>query len=94
MYMYTFPFHVKIQFLLKSTLPPPSSILFHSQHLHLPTNYISWKTQIEALLYGLDLFKFIDRTHLPPKPTIVDGESTSHTDYPAWLRSLTFLVQL
>ncbi|CAI9269418.1 unnamed protein product [Lactuca saligna] len=52
----------------------------------LPINYISWKTQIEALLYGLDLFKFIDRTHLPPKPTIVDGESTPHTDYPAWFR--------
>ncbi|KAL4565872.1 hypothetical protein LXL04_029978 [Taraxacum kok-saghyz] len=51
------------------------------------TNYMSWKTQIEALLHGLDLYKFIDGTNLPPKPTVtVDGVSTPHTDYQAWFR--------
>ncbi|KAL4560054.1 hypothetical protein LXL04_032202 [Taraxacum kok-saghyz] len=48
----------------------PSSLKLSS------TNYMSWKTQIEALLYGLDLYKFINGTHLAPKPTVVDGVPT------------------
>ncbi|KAL4578781.1 hypothetical protein LXL04_014912 [Taraxacum kok-saghyz] len=41
------------------------------------TNYLGWKTQIEALLHGLDLYRFIDGTHPPPTPTIAeDGTST------------------
>ncbi|KAL4591014.1 hypothetical protein LXL04_003962 [Taraxacum kok-saghyz] len=58
----------------------PSSLKLSS------TNYLSWKTQIEALLHGLDLYKFINGTHLPPKPTATNGVSTPHADYPAWFR--------
>ncbi|KAD7478660.1 hypothetical protein E3N88_01796 [Mikania micrantha] len=51
------------------------------------TNYLSWKTQIEAILQGLDLFKFIDGTHLPPLPTVKpDGSTTPHADFPKWYR--------
>lgn len=50
------------------------------------TNYLSWKTQIEALLHGLDLYKYIDGTHPSPQPTVIVGISTPHADYPAWFR--------
>ncbi|KAL4579429.1 hypothetical protein LXL04_015577 [Taraxacum kok-saghyz] len=52
----------------------------------LSTNYISWKTQTEALLYGLDLYKFIDGTNPAPTPTVTNGVSTPHADYSAWFR--------
>ncbi|KAL4554102.1 hypothetical protein LXL04_039780 [Taraxacum kok-saghyz] len=58
----------------------PSSLKLSS------ANYLSWKTQIEALLHVLDLYKFINGTHLPPKPTATNGVSTPHADYPAWFR--------
>ncbi|KAD4586359.1 hypothetical protein E3N88_23960 [Mikania micrantha] len=51
------------------------------------TNYLSWKTQIEAFLQGLDLYKFIDGTHPPPLPTLKpDGTSTPHADFNKWYR--------
>ncbi|KAL4560809.1 hypothetical protein LXL04_032963 [Taraxacum kok-saghyz] len=51
------------------------------------TNYLGWKTQIEALLQGLDLYRFIDGTHLAPEPTVApDGSITPHADYPKWFR--------
>ncbi|KAL4571122.1 hypothetical protein LXL04_017873 [Taraxacum kok-saghyz] len=51
------------------------------------TNYLGWKTQIEALLQGLDLYRFIDGTHLAPEPTVAaDGSITPHIDYPKWFR--------
>ncbi|CAI9272215.1 unnamed protein product [Lactuca saligna] len=41
------------------------------------TNYLGWKTEIEALLHGLDLYRFIDDSHLASAPTIAaDGTST------------------
>lgn len=53
----------------------------------LSTNYMSWKTQIEALLYGLDLYKFIDGSNPSPKPTVAEnGTTTPHPDYAAWFR--------
>ena len=33
------------------------------------TNYYSWKTQFDALLYGYDLLRFIDRTNRCPSQT-------------------------
>lgn len=51
------------------------------------TNYLGWKTQIEALLHGLDLYKFIDGTHPPPSPLIApDGTISPHADYSNWFR--------
>ncbi|KAD6119783.1 hypothetical protein E3N88_11054 [Mikania micrantha] len=51
------------------------------------TNYLGWKTQIEALLHGLDLYKYIDGSLPPPPPTVaVDGSSTPHKDYNNWFR--------
>lgn len=51
------------------------------------TNYLGWKTQIEALLHGLDLYKFIDGSYPPPTPTTAEnGLVTPHKDYPNWFR--------
>ena len=51
------------------------------------TNYLGWKTQVEALLQGLDLYRFIDGTHLAPEPTTApDGSKVPHTDYNNWFR--------
>lgn len=51
------------------------------------TNYLGWKTQVEALLHGLDLYKFIDGTHLaPPSTTAADGSSVPHKDFSLWFR--------
>lgn len=53
---------------------------------------MSWKTQIEALLYGLDLYKFIDGTHPSPPPTVTaEGVSTSYANYQAWFRQYRLL---
>lgn len=41
------------------------------------TNYLEWKTQIEALLHGLDLYKLINGSHPAPSPTITVGTSTT-----------------
>ncbi|KAD0767436.1 hypothetical protein E3N88_43747 [Mikania micrantha] len=66
----------------------PSSITmvtFPSSLKLTTTNYFSWKTQIEAYLQGLDLYKFIDGSHHPPSPTIkADGTSTPHPDFTTW----------
>ncbi|KAJ9556373.1 hypothetical protein OSB04_010987 [Centaurea solstitialis] len=51
------------------------------------TNYLAWKTQIEALLHGLDLYRYIDGTYPAPSPTIADdGKATPHPDYQKWFR--------
>ncbi|KAK9049688.1 hypothetical protein SSX86_031342 [Deinandra increscens subsp. villosa] len=49
------------------------------------SNYLAWKTQIEALLYGLDLYKFIDGSHPAPQPIkATDGSSTPDPNYATW----------
>ncbi|KAK9072095.1 hypothetical protein SSX86_008527 [Deinandra increscens subsp. villosa] len=51
------------------------------------STYLAWKTQVEALLYGLDLHKFIDGTHPSPSPTVsADGKSTPNPAYSTWFR--------
>ncbi|KAI3826502.1 hypothetical protein L1987_00550 [Smallanthus sonchifolius] len=56
------------------------------------TNYLGWRTQVEALLHGLDLYKFIDGTHPPPPPTTAaNGIVTPHKDYPIWFRQVRLL---
>ncbi|KAJ9553213.1 hypothetical protein OSB04_017258 [Centaurea solstitialis] len=46
------------------------------------SNYLGWKIQIEALLHGLDLHKFIDGSLPAPTPTVeADKTVTPHKDY-------------
>ncbi|KAL1186959.1 hypothetical protein V6Z11_A01G214800 [Gossypium hirsutum] len=49
------------------------------------TNYISWKIQIESILIGYELFKFIDGTHpCPPKTT--NNTTSINPAYQTWLQ--------
>ena len=49
------------------------------------TGYLGWKTQIKALLHGLDLYGFIDGTHPAPTPTTAtDGTIALHKYYQQW----------
>ncbi|KAD6118756.1 hypothetical protein E3N88_10027 [Mikania micrantha] len=70
------------------TTPSPITMITFPSSLKLTsTNYLSWKTQIEAFLQGLDLYKFIDGSHLAPLPTKnADGTTTPHATYTAWYR--------
>ncbi|KAI4297577.1 hypothetical protein L6164_037462 [Bauhinia variegata] len=52
-----------------------------------PSNYIAWKTQIQATLIGYDLFKFIDGSHLAPASmVIVENQTTLNPAYTTWMR--------
>ncbi|KAK9050856.1 hypothetical protein SSX86_030173 [Deinandra increscens subsp. villosa] len=62
-------------------------VTFSSSLKLTTTNYLSWKTQIEALLQGLVLYKFIDGTHLAPLPTTdAAGKATPHANFNTWFR--------
>ncbi|KAD1768276.1 hypothetical protein E3N88_42321 [Mikania micrantha] len=51
------------------------------------SNYLSWKTQVEAILQGLDLYKFIDGSYPSPPPALkADGSTTPHADFSKWYR--------
>lgn len=51
------------------------------------TNYLSWKLQIEAILIGYDLYKFIDGSHPCPHQTISANDTeTLNPDYLPWIR--------
>lgn len=51
------------------------------------TNYVGWKTQIEALLQGLDLYRYIDGAHPAPLlTTAAYGTVTPHPDCQKWFR--------
>lgn len=51
------------------------------------TNYFSWKMQIEAILVGHDLFRFVDGSLPPPPVTIIDNDKTiSNPDFSYWTR--------
>ncbi|KAD3067509.1 hypothetical protein E3N88_35389 [Mikania micrantha] len=69
------------------TTPSLTIVHFPSSLKLLSNNYLGWKTQVEAILHGLDLFKFIDGSHPPPLPTTDEtGRSTPHSDFQAWFR--------
>ena len=46
------------------------------------TNYLSWKLQLEATLFGYGLSKFLDGTHPQPEPTVTTTSETSTTTTP------------
>ncbi|KAD2804380.1 hypothetical protein E3N88_37757 [Mikania micrantha] len=69
------------------TTPSLTIVHFPSSLKLLSNNYLGWKTQVEAVLHGLDLFKYIDGFFPPPSPTIdTFGRSIPHPDFQAWFR--------
>lgn len=78
------------QSLLPNNAEPtkPFIIISLSHILKLtPTNYISWKTQLEATLLGHDLHKFIDGSHPAPSKTITQNNTTTtNPAYITWFR--------
>ncbi|KAL6328776.1 hypothetical protein AAG906_003793 [Vitis piasezkii] len=56
---------------------PLTMITIHNSIKLTPTNYLSWKTQIEAILIGYDLQKFIDGSHPAPPTTITTNNVVS-----------------
>ncbi|KAE8674326.1 hypothetical protein F3Y22_tig00111758pilonHSYRG00069 [Hibiscus syriacus] len=62
-------------------------ITIHNSIKLTSTNYLSWKTQVEAILIGYDLQKFIDGSHPAPPPTITANNVISiNPAYQTWLR--------
>ncbi|KAL5715165.1 hypothetical protein ACHQM5_017029 [Ranunculus cassubicifolius] len=52
-----------------------------------PTNYLSWKLQIEALLIGHDLYQYVDDSLSCPSKTITtNGVEKPNPDYTFWFR--------
>ena len=45
-------------------------VQFHNAIKLTPTNYITWKAQIQSILEGYGLFKFLDGTYRAPPSTI------------------------
>ncbi|KAL6330019.1 hypothetical protein AAG906_039934 [Vitis piasezkii] len=66
---------------------PLTMITIHNSIKLTPTNYLSWKTQMEAILIGYDLQKFIDGSHPTPPTTITTNNVVStNLAYQTWLR--------
>ncbi|RVW26307.1 Retrovirus-related Pol polyprotein from transposon RE1 [Vitis vinifera] len=66
---------------------PLTMITIHNSIKLTPTNYLSWKTQMEAIFIGYDLQKFIDGSH-PAPPTTISTNNVISTNpaYQTWLR--------
>ena len=51
------------------------------------SNYINWECQVKSILNGLDLFKFVDGTHVVPSPTIPAPSGDGVVPNPSFLTS-------
>ena len=49
-------------------------------------NYLSWKLQLEAILVGHGLFKFLDGSHAPPPETLTSPTTSPNPAYLTWVR--------
>ncbi|RVW13786.1 Retrovirus-related Pol polyprotein from transposon RE1 [Vitis vinifera] len=66
---------------------PLTMITIHNSIKLTPTNYLSWKTQMEAILIGYDLQKFIDGSHhVPPTTITTNNVVPTNPAYQTWLR--------
>ena len=66
---------------------PLTLVTIHNSIKLTSTNYLSWKTQIESILIGYDLHKFIDGSHPSPLTTIIVNNAVSpNRTYQTWLR--------
>ncbi|XP_021746812.1 uncharacterized protein LOC110712647 [Chenopodium quinoa] len=67
---------------------PFTVVHFHNAIKLTPTNYIAWKTHLQATLLGYDLDKFVDGTFPSPPASITTAEGTSATNPAAlpWFR--------
>ena len=76
--------------LIPNSLEPtrPFTILQLQNTIKLtPTNYIAWKTQLQATLLGYDLWKYIDGSFpSPPTSITTDGVSVSNPAALTWFR--------
>ncbi|KAH9619915.1 hypothetical protein KSS87_011603 [Heliosperma pusillum] len=45
-----------------------------------PLTFLPWKTQIESILFGYDLVKYLDGSHPLPPPTITTTPAATSTD--------------
>ncbi|KAL4295158.1 hypothetical protein GQ457_12G010840 [Hibiscus cannabinus] len=65
---------------------PLTLVTFHNSIKLTSTNYLSWKTQINSILIGYDIYKFIDGSYPSPTTTItVDNTSSPNPAYQTWL---------
>ena len=55
---------------------PLTLIIIHNSIKLTSTNYLSWKLQMEAILIGYDLQKFINRFYPAPMTTITTNNET------------------
>lgn len=68
-----------------SSPTPPIPCFSHSISVKLtPYNYLLWKVQIIPYLCSQRLYKFINGSHPPPKPTLDNG--SPNPEYDIWLQ--------
>ena len=66
---------------------PFTFINIHTAIKLTPTNYLSWKIQVEAILIGHDLYKFVDGSFNCPSRVITnDAEESPNPDFMFWIR--------
>lgn len=59
----------------------------HSVQKLTPSTYLSWKSQVEALLIGYDLYSFVDGSKpAPPKTITKDDDQVPNPSYMSWVR--------
>ena len=75
-----------------SSKPFTAVHIYNSIKLY-PTNYLSWKMQIESIFIGHDLHGFLDGSISPPTQTIVtDNVTTPNPNYNFWVRQDNLLL--
>ncbi|XP_019442217.1 PREDICTED: uncharacterized protein LOC109346933 [Lupinus angustifolius] len=59
---------------------PFTHIQVHNAIKLTSTNYVAWKTQLQATLLGYDLCKYVDGSFSSPPPYIIDDNGVSNTN--------------
>ena len=78
------------QVIISNSLKPTKAlVIINSNNIVklTSTNYLSWKIQVEALLIGYDIYKFIDESNPSPPSTIMTNDAkSSNPEFQSWLR--------